>query len=369
MLGAPKKMRNPSKSQNSPISDGVSVTADLRKHLIYFSGLCRCFVAFFMSQSIEQLIPPIRHSAFSWLSILAFGAIISGCAVDSPNATEDLTSGAEDSLTRNKSFQEGELAPLMATFAAIRLLVEPLAGERHVDVLLDPGVSPHAYSPKPSDVRNVRRSLLLVYAHQDVDGWTSSLTDGNRFALFSPSDSEMETQGRNTDHSHGDDPHFWTDPVAATLAVRALSDQLCSLDPDRCAATRRQATAFSARIDSTQKAIESRFSASNLECVITAEPFLDRFLDRFGISHIGPVSRSPELEPSPAGLASLLREAKRRNCSLLVVPSFQENRFTQRLARDNEWEIIEVDALATRASSYEDYLDLLATAILASTND
>jgi len=314
----------------------------------------------------------LRTFAF-WLLPLVVAFLISSCSTDPGDSSQSLAAAHPDSLNKDGAISDGELQPLMSTFGAIRLLVQPLASGRNVDVLLAPGISPHAYSPKPSDVRHVREAMLLIYAHPDVDGWTSSMTDGARLALFQQEGDGMEEVEQTSvpadGHHHSDDPHYWTDPVAANQAIRLLSDTICDLDSNRCAATRRQATAFSARIDSVQTMLQERIASSEVECVITAEPFMDRFLERFGVEYFGPISRSPELEPSPAGLAALIRAANEHGCSRLVVPSFQENRFAKRLAKEHDWEIIAVDALATEASSYEEYLGQLASAILARTND
>lgn len=313
------------------------------------------------------------HSWALWVLPLVLGVLFTSCSGEPSDSAQSSASSFPDSLTQDVASREGGLQPLMTTFGAIKLLVQPLASGRNVGVLLAPGISPHAYSPKPSDVRNVREAILLIYAHPDVDGWTSSMTNGARLALFQREGNALEdvepVSGPTGSHDHSDDPHYWTDPVAAGRAIRLLSDAICDIDPSRCAATRRQATAFSARIDSVQTMLQERFSSNEVECVVTAEPFLDRFLERFGVKHFGPISRSPELEPSPAGLAALIRAAKENGCSGLIVPSFQENRFAKRLAEEHDWEIIEVDALATEASSYEEYLVQLASAILARTND
>jgi len=239
---------------------------------------------------------------------------------------------------------------IMTSIPAVALIVQPIAGDLLVGTVLKEGVSPHAYQPRPSDMTSMMNAGILVSAHPDVDGWFSELSGGSGHILF-----ESDTfSGEGGAHA---DVHFWSDPQSVLKAIPGLVAQLCSFDPGGCPAFRRRATAFSVRINSVTARISEILSQNDVgSCVVTAQPFVDRFLDRFEVERIGPVSPSPEHEPSPASLASVIEEARERDCNHIILQNTVSNDFMLQLAKESGWQTIEVDPLGSDAVSYEGYL-------------
>ena len=272
---------------------------------------------------------------------------------------------------------------ILASFHAIQLIVEPLTGDIPVSTILRPGTSPHAYAPRPSEAVRMQKARLVVYAHDDIDGWVAEMAGGRARALFgsvddgvdiridAPSveddahdaiDSDPSSHAEN-EPDHHEDAHFWVDPVRINQALMPLADVLCQSFRNECAAIRRRATVQSVRLDSLNRALEARAiaarSAGSDRCVITAQPFADQMLSRYDIPFVGPISVSADVPPSPGRLARITAEAAERGCRFLVVQSALQNRLEKRLAREEGWELIEVDPLGGSASDLESYLSSL----------
>ena len=264
-----------------------------------------------------------------------------------------------------------EAPQVVATLPIIKLIVEPILGDLSVVTLLPDGASPHVYQPKPSDIRLLGDAQLIISAHEHIDGWSVTLSDTPHFALFkSVADAEKSGEG-----SEVLNPHYWSDPNSVLRALPDLVNKLCTIFENKCPALRRRATAFSVRIDSMSRHLEEVFhptlevDSSSLggelkaTCYITAQPFIDRYIDRFGLERLGPISQEAEQEPTPASLAALLEKAEKRQCRSLIVQSARDNRAILNLAADLEWSVIEVDHLGVTATSYEDYLGSLASSL------
>ncbi len=280
---------------------------------------------------------------------LSFSCVIIGCSSEAPR----------------------EAPQVVATLPVIKLIVEPILGDLSVVTLLPDGATPHVYQPKPSDIRLLGDSQLIVSAHEHIDGWSATLSDTPHFALFeSAAESESSYEG-----SEVFNPHYWSDPNSVLRVIPDLVNELCAVFEDKCPALRRRATALSVRIDSMSSHLEHVFhptlevDSSSLgaevktACYITAQPFIDRYIDRFGLERLGPISQEAEQEPTPAGLAALLETAERRQCQTLVVQKALDNRAILNLARDLKWDVIVVDPLGVTATSYEDYLGSLASSL------
>ena len=289
---------------------------------------------------------PVRmHSLAALFVLIAFSP---GCG------TEKIPESAESGI--------------VTTFGALHGIIQPVVGERPVSVLLPPGISPHAYAPRPSQIATLNRASLVVYAHSDIDGWMADLSSRPSLALFESGslDSKRSTDQRDesgqSTHDHGgQDPHMWSDPVLVMEALPAVTDRLCAVYAEGCSSMRRQATIFSGRlsilVDSLAQAASEWQSNNEEACFITAQPFMDRFLDRFGFRFIGPLSVSPDVEPSPASLSRLVSRASEQGCTTLIVQEALENRLEKRLAAEQRWDVVVVDPVGSPTSSYPAYLE------------
>lgn len=251
----------------------------------------------------------------------------------------------------------------MTSFDAIRLVVEPLAGDVTVESLLSPGTSPHAYSPRPSEARRMQEAALVIHAHPSIDGWVAELASEKAFALFGAEEVEPHT----TDHAH-QDAHYWTDPVSVSRSLQPLADALCEVRPEDCAGFRRRATTLRAAVDSLDQALEDLAAQRQSACIISSEPFADRMLERYAIPHVGPLRISADVPPTPTRMSRLIQEAQRTGCERLLVQTAFENRMEHQLAREQGWQIVEVDPLGAAAPDLLTYLsDLFDALTLSST--
>ena len=260
---------------------------------------------------------------------------------------------------------------ILASFDAISLIVEQVVGDIPVSSLLEGGVSPHAYAPRPSEMVALREATLVVYAHPFVDGWMGGLRAQSSVSLFgehSLSHEGPSASGFEDPHSHetGMDPHQWNDPEAVLDVLPGLADALCEALPADCPAVRRRTAVFASELSAFQDSLHSAKpdGDGSVRCFVTAQPFMDQFLTRFEFPFVGPLSVSADVEPSPTSLARMVGEAHARGCRHLIVQSAFENTLERRLAREQSWEIIEVDPLGYGAAMYQHYLRGLHTALM-----
>ena len=241
---------------------------------------------------------------------------------------------------------------IVTTLPVLHLILEPIASEYSFEVLLPDGQSPHGFQVSPSQARRLSEARLLVYAHPEIDGWASSLSPESSFTLWTDSATE--------------DAHFWTDPVMASEAARRFADKLCEINQSEYALYRRRSIAFSVRVDSVSNSIGSELSSLQNECFVVAHSFMTQFLDRFGITSIGPIQPLPGHDSSPRTLAEMMNKAKTSGCRTLLVQKTVDNRSMESLAKDLGVRMVVVDPLGSEQVTYEAYLSALSQALLYS---
>lgn len=194
------------------------------------------------------------------------------------------------------------VASIPALGSVVRLLLGP---ETPVHVLLPSGTSPHAYEPRPSDLRVLSHADLLVLAGPGVDDWAAPLTDGPVIELFAsvPDSLRLEVAGRP-------DPHFWLDPILVAAILPDLADALCATDRIPCPGLRERSMEAQRTLYRLADSVGVRLDSLPGSGVVVSGPFLTYFAHRFRIPVAGVIEESEGVEPSAARLRRIMDTAR-----------------------------------------------------------
>lgn len=207
----------------------------------------------------------------------------------------------------DKSSTTGEKPVFAATFHAVATIAREVAGDRaDVVTLLEPGVSPHAYEPRPSDLRRFQGVTATVYAAQGLDSWLVDLGVPAPFELLAnvPDSLRAVTAGVT-------DPHFWLSPAAVAETLPGLARHFCSADPGGCDGYESRAQVFADTLHALDSRLSARLAPARDASVVVASSFLRYFLDRYGPSTAAIVELVEGVEPSPSHLQRVSRSASR----------------------------------------------------------
>jgi zinc transport system substrate-binding protein len=209
-----------------------------------------------------------------------------------------------------------------------------VAGDRADVVSLVPaGVEPHDWEPAPRDVSQVRRAAVLVHSGTGLDRWAEKLVaDGTArrpVVVNAGGGIDVLTVGGVAD------PHLWLDPALARIMVGTIAVGLEQADPGGRAAYAENTAAFVAELD----ALDEAFAAGLADCarreVVTSHAAFGYLARRYRLTQIPVMGLSPEVEPSPADLAAIVRTAR----GLKVTHVFFETLVSPRLAETLSREI------------------------------
>ena len=217
--------------------------------------------------------------------------------------------------------------------AIVRAVADP---EAHIHVVLPPGASPHAFEPRPSDVRAVAEARVLFFVDPSLDGWVARLGPAHARALLEA----IPLASRPAD-----DPHFWLDPVAVRQVLPTVVRGLCEEDPTSCAAYEARQSAFAARLEALDRRIRQATEPVGGRPFVTAEPFLTWYAARYGLDVAAVVEPIPGKEPSPAALEALVKTARAREAHVLFVQTQLPDRSARALAEATGLDVVALDPL------------------------
>jgi zinc transport system substrate-binding protein len=180
------------------------------------------------------------------------------------------------------------------------------AGEPYL--LLPGSVSPHDYALRPSDLRRIRNSDLLVWVGPKLETFLGKLaadipaaqtmtlqtlpglrqSEPRRAGLFA------KPQATEGDEKHYGDPHIWLSIGNAKIIVQAVADRLGSLDPTEVDRYRRNAEQVNARLDNLDAELVSRLQPVRDIPYVVLHDAYQLFENRYGLSVVGAIAVLPQ---------------------------------------------------------------------------
>lgn len=118
---------------------------------------------------------------------------------------------------------------LLATIGMIGDPAQRMAGDCvQVEVLIGPGLDPHLYQARPSDVALLRSADGIVALGLGLEGRLGAILERVGAAVLGPS---VEPE-RLLLHGDAPDPHIWMDPGLWATTFPALAEVLTDLAPE-----------------------------------------------------------------------------------------------------------------------------------------
>lgn len=257
-----------------------------------------------------------------------------------------------------------------------KFFVEQIAGDYlEVQILVDQGMSPHAYEPLPQQMAALARSRAFftiglpfekalvskienLFPELKIIKTDQGIVRRRMAALDEDSGHEHHA---GCDHAAGaEDPHIWLDPGLVEIQAQNITAALIELFPAKKEVFIANLNRFSQQLNQLSDELSELFAPYQGRAIIVFHPAFGYFTDRFGLQQ-----RSIEVEgkePAPRQLAQIIRQAKAENIRIIFVQQQFSSRAAQTVADAISGVVVTIDPLA------EDYfasLRLMAEKISA----
>jgi zinc/manganese transport system substrate-binding protein len=258
----------------------------------------------------------------------------------------------------------------VATTTQVGDFMRAVAGDRAtVRQLLHANSDPHAYEPRPSDVKAVTGAGVVVRSGGDLDDWLGGVLDNAGSAVKAvdlidavhPREGEGET-----------DPHWWQDPRNAEIAVGRIRDALIAADPGGSATYAANAAVYLARLRRLDRSIAACMDAipADRRKLVTDHDALGYYADRYGIDVIGTVipALSTQAQASAGSVARLTRTIRAAGVGTLYSESSVNPKLARAIARDSGARLgpaLYADSLGPKGSPGATYIGSLRANTLA----
>ena len=169
--------------------------------------------------------------------------------------------------------------------------VKQIAKDRvEVSMVLPAGAESHTFEPAPTDIIKINSADLFIYTGEAMEPWAKRIISGV------PKDSDMKVMDLSEkipykegheDHDHDVDPHFFTNPVFAIIAVKEISAVLCELDPKNASFFQKNTDLYVSWLLEIDQEIRSMVEKGTRDEIVFGGRFAFRyFAEEYGIKCI-----------------------------------------------------------------------------------
>ncbi|MEA4915829.1 MAG: metal ABC transporter substrate-binding protein [Christensenella sp.] len=201
--------------------------------------------------------------------------------------------------------------------------------DANITLLLQPGEEVHSFDPTSQDIIRIQNADLFLYVGGENDTWVNGVLAGldksvNTFRMMDyvtlyeeelvagmQPESATEAAGETKEW----DEHVWTAPVNAIAIVKAMTEELVSIDPANAKTYQANSDAYVAQLEALDQSFRDVVDASARKTVVFADRFPVRyFVEEFDLSYYAAFPGcSAETEASAATIASLIDHVKSEN--------------------------------------------------------
>ena len=237
-------------------------------------------------------------------------------------------------------------------------------------VIIDGAGSPHTYSLKPSQAKQLQNADLVFWMGDELEPFLRGpiqniaknaksikliearglkkikFREGGMFdehddhddhghdkhAKDDHDDHEHDKHAKDDhdDHGHGEyDPHVWLDPINAKAIVHEIEEALVKADPKNAKEYKANADRIAGELDQLVKELRAQFQPVQQKGFIVFHDAYQYFEQRFGVSAIGSITVSPEVMPG----AERVSELRNKIRGLKATCIFSEPQFEPKLVR------------------------------------
>lgn len=249
---------------------------------------------------------------------------------------------------------------VISTNTIVADFVRTIAGDAiETSCLLPPGVDPHSYEPKPTDIRLVARADLIVANGLGFENWINKLVENSGFhgpvQIAATGVPPLYTAGGEID------PHAWHDLANARRYVENIRDALARLLPAEADEFSRRARAYLAELDALQTYTLNQIGALPPERrkLVTSHDAFGYFAHAYGLTIVSINGLRPDQEPSAKQLARVVDFIRDQKVPAVLFESTSNPKLLEEIGREAGVKIVRelyTDSLGPTGSSSTTFL-------------
>lgn len=199
---------------------------------------------------------------------------------------------------------------IVATTSMLADAVRSIVGDNIVVYgLMGPGIDPHLYRAKESDVHKLAAADLVVYNGLHLEGKMEQVLEGmQRFARVCNASCALPKKAlRCAEFDDLYDPHIWFDVLLWIDVVRYIQQSIIVLDPVHADVYKKNGDDYIVKLEQLHKYVQQRVNAldTSAKILITAHDAFGYFGAQYGFEVVGLQGLSTDCDISTRDIQQL----------------------------------------------------------------
>ncbi len=130
------------------------------------------------------------------------------------------------------------------------------------------------------------------------------------------------------------DPHIWLDPVLAKQQVDAIEKAFIKADPKNSDYYTANARALKQDLGTLDANISKELAPAKKKVFITSHTAFSYFAKRYGLTQIAISGLSPDIEPTPAKIAEIVKLAQENKVKYIFFETLVSPKLSETIAKE-----------------------------------
>jgi zinc transport system substrate-binding protein len=206
-----------------------------------------------------------------------------------------------------------------------------------VSLLLPPGAGVHTWQPRASDIIRMSQADLFVYVGGGLEPWVTEFlrsVSNKRLGILAVADF-LRVEKEKQAGEEATDPHVWLDFANDRVIVDHLARTLGELDPERAPLYESRAAAYDRKLLELDRLYgEGLRSCAQRTLLLAGHAAFGYLARRYGLDQVSLTGLSPDAEPTPSAVVSLVELARKRHLGSVFMEARESPRLAELLARE-----------------------------------
>jgi zinc transport system substrate-binding protein len=267
------------------------------------------------------------------------------------------------SLYSQKYSQKSKIE-VVVTVLPIANFVQSVGGDKvNVTTLIESGQNPHAYSPKPGQLKKLAEADLYVKVGTRIEfesAWLDKIKKINKDLVICDSSSGLKFISIDKKHSHHDefvdeaadddvfhsgyyDPHVWTSPKNAILMIENIQKAFSRYDPLNKDYYRANSKKFITDIQAMIMKMNKSLARIKNKRFMSYHPAWSYLARDFGLEEVA--IESENRDPSSRELVNLIKFARQENINIIFISPQFNRKSADVLAKAINGRVVMLDPL------------------------
>jgi len=224
-------------------------------------------------------------------------------------------------------------------------IAQQVGGERvAVTAHVKPGVDPHEYEPKPTDLKTVGDAQIILLSAKHMEGYVGKLKEstGTKGTLIEVGDGfsslKMKPEAGHEGHAHAsdEDPHWWHSVANMGKATKIVRDAFSKASPADAALFAGNAAKYLAKLDALQKWTKTELAKlpRDQRKLVTSHDAFQYFAKENGFTIYAIEGLSSADQPSSKKVAEIIATIKARGVKAIFSESIKNPKVLTEITRE-----------------------------------